>query len=71
MSKPEASPVWQTADGRELPLSEMPSPHIGAAKAKLRDWLKHESDPELRRDLRSWTKRFSKELRQRMKARMK
>ena len=62
------SPEWETRDGRVIPLDEMPSPHVGAARAKIREWLKGERDPDVRRDLTGWAKRFSKELKERDKA---
>ena len=62
------TPIWATRDGREIPLDEMPSPHVALARAKLKEWLKGERDPDVRRDLTSWAKRFSKELKARDKA---
>lgn len=59
--------VWSTRDGRELPLEEMPAPHIGAASNVLKNWLKGEDDPEVRRDLSRWRKLFGKELSKRRK----
>ncbi len=59
--------IWETRDGREIPLDEMYFTHIGAAKSKISRWLKGESDPNVRKDLLSWRKRFSKELAKRQK----
>lgn len=59
---------WATRDGRELLLDEMAPQHIGNARKKLSNWIKGEPDPEKRRELRGWTKRFSVELKARHKA---
>jgi hypothetical protein len=58
-------PIWETSDGREIPLSDMYSTHIHSAMAKLKDWCKDEEDPDRRRDLRKWHSRFAKELKKR------
>jgi hypothetical protein len=58
-------PIWETSDGREIPLSDMFSTHIHSAMAKLKDWCKDEEDPDRRRDLRKWHARFAKELKKR------
>ncbi len=61
-------PLWETRDGRSLKLGEMPPQHIGNAQAVLRKWIKQERDPALKKELRSWLKRFGKEQRTRYKA---
>lgn len=63
----DSDPLWATRDGRELKLSEMYPGHVQNARKKLRDWLKGESDPEVKQDLRTWTRRFAKELARRRK----
>jgi hypothetical protein len=54
--------VWETRDGREIPLGDMHAPHIQNAYGVITKWLKGEKDPQQRRDLASWRKRFRKEL---------
>lgn len=63
-----SDPLWETSDGRALRLSEMYTGHIGNARKVLRDWLKGEKDPELRKELKGWTRQFNKELRKRSQA---
>jgi hypothetical protein len=58
-------PIWETADGREIPLSDMWSDHIHACQDKLKDWKNQEEDGERRRDLKLWSRRFDKELEKR------
>jgi hypothetical protein len=55
-------PIWETADGREIPLSDMYSEHIRSAQAKLQDWRNDDEDPDRRRNLKLWHKRFGAEL---------
>ena len=59
--------LWVTRDGREIPLDEMHTPHVGNAHAKIGKWLKGERDPSLRKDLRKWRGYFTKEIKQRQK----
>jgi hypothetical protein len=54
-------PIWETSDGREIPLTDMHTGHIHSAMAKLKDWCKEDEDPDRRRDLRKWHARFAKE----------
>lgn len=61
-SPPGDDDVWRTTDGREIPLREMFTHHIGNAKAVLRNWRKGERDPERQRDLKEWYRRFNREL---------
>ena len=61
-------PLWETRDGRALRLSEMFNGHIGNAQAVLRKWVKQERDPAMKKELRSWLRRFAKEQRARVKA---
>lgn len=61
------APIWATRDGREIPLEEMAPQHITNARKSIKDWAKGEEDPELRRELRGWVKKFGKELRKRQK----
>ncbi len=60
--------TWATNDGREIPLDEMHRPHIQNAWAVLHKWLKGEQDPDVRKDLAKWKKRFRKELSKRERA---
>ncbi len=64
MAKPE---IWQTNDGREIPLEEMDHFHIENARRSIKDWSKGEADPALRKELRGWVRNFGKELRKRQK----
>ena len=63
-----ATDIWETNDGRAIPLEEMPPQHIVNARRSIKDWAKGEEDPELRRELRGWMKKFGRELRKRQKA---
>jgi hypothetical protein len=58
-------PIWETNDGREIPLSEMYTSHIQACLEKLGDWKKEEEEPARRKDLRDWHKLFTAELERR------
>jgi hypothetical protein len=62
------NPVWASRDGREIPLSELFPHHIEAIRAKVAEWLKAEQDPDLRKDLKAWHRRFGAELRTRQAA---
>jgi hypothetical protein len=64
---PDADEIWATRDGREIPLDEMHTPHVHNARKSMREWLKGEDDPDVRRDLARWHKRFGKELRKRQR----
>lgn len=66
MSK-DSRDLWQTRDGREIPLDQMFPGHIQNARKSIKDWSRGEEDPELRRELRGWMKKFGKELRKRQK----
>ncbi len=59
--------VWVTRDGREIPVEEMHTPHVGNAWQAMREWLKGERDPDKRRDLNRWRKRFRRELHKRQR----
>jgi hypothetical protein len=58
-------PIWETADGREIPLSDMYSDHIRSCQEKLKDWKNEEEDGQRRRDLKLWDRRFTKEIEKR------
>lgn len=60
-------PLWETRDGRALKLQEMFPGHISNAQVVLRKWAKQERDPEVKKDLKSWLKRFRKEQTRRVK----
>jgi hypothetical protein len=62
------NPIWATRDGREIPLKDMFAAHIEAIRAKVAEWLKAEEDPDLRKDLKAWHRRFGAELRTRQTA---
>jgi hypothetical protein len=61
----EENSTWVTRDEREIPLDEMYLQHIGNAQAKLRDWLKGESDPQMRAELKGWQRKFRREVNRR------
>jgi hypothetical protein len=64
----ENSPIWESRDGRAIPLDDMHTPHIWAAFFKVKAWIKQESDPDVLKDLRAWKRKFKVEINRRKAA---
>lgn len=63
MTEPQAK--HEMSDGRAMPPSEMSTKHLWAARGSLLKWLKAETDPDQRRDLKANLKLIMYEIGQR------
>ena len=61
----ESQAKHATRDGREIPPGEMSMKHLWATRGALLKWLKGETDPDQRRDLKANLKLIMDEIGQR------